>query len=49
LKEKIVDSFEKRRAAITKAFMSFDIPPFFVDEHFDANKMTEYFNQFVGA
>ena len=49
LKEKIVDSFEKRRAAITKAFMNFDIPPFFVDEHFDANKMTEYFNQFVGA
>jgi hypothetical protein len=29
--------------------MNFDIPPFFVDEHFDANKMTEYFNQFVGA
>jgi hypothetical protein len=49
LKEKIVDSFEKRRAVITKAFMNFDIPPFFVDDHFDANKMTEYFNQFVGA
>jgi uncharacterized protein (DUF58 family) len=49
LKEKIVDSFEKRRQVITKAFMNFDIPPFFVDEHFDVNKMTEYFNQFVGA
>ena len=45
----IVDSFEKRRAVITKAFMNFDIPPFFVDDHFDATKMTEYFNQFVGA
>jgi hypothetical protein len=49
LKEKIVDSFEKRRAAITKAFMNFDIPPFFVDEYFNVSKMTEYFNQFVGA
>ncbi len=49
LKEKIVASFERRREVITKTFMNFDVPPFFVDEHFDANKMTEYFNQFVGA
>jgi uncharacterized protein (DUF58 family) len=49
LKEKIVRSFEKRRSVITKVFMNFDIPPFFIDDHFDANKMTEYFNQFVGA
>ena len=49
LRERIVQSFEDRRAAINSLFLSFDMPPFFVEGDFDADALTEYFYQFVAA
>jgi uncharacterized protein (DUF58 family) len=49
LRNKIVASFEARRAAIYKTFMEFDMPPFYVEGEFDADDLTEYFHQFVAA
>lgn len=49
LRERIVQSFEDRRKAIHALFMRFDMPPFFVEDHFDADALTEYFHQFVTA
>lgn len=49
LKARIIDSFEKRRTEIHEMFMRFDMPPFFVENDFDADALTEYFHQFVAA
>jgi hypothetical protein len=49
LREKIIESFEKRREEIYELFMRFDMPPFFVEGEFDADMLTEYFHQFVAA
>lgn len=48
-RNKIIESFEQRRAAINKLFMAFDMPPFYVEGDFDADALTEYFHQFVAA
>ncbi|MGB7815957.1 MAG: DUF58 domain-containing protein [Methylotenera sp.] len=48
-RNRIVESFEARREAIYKLFMQFDMPPFYVEGDFDANRLTEYFHQFVAA
>ena len=49
LRERIIQSFEDRRTAIYEMFMSFDMPPFFVEGEFNADDLTEYFYQFVAA
>ncbi|MFA6178213.1 MAG: DUF58 domain-containing protein [Candidatus Methylopumilus sp.] len=49
LRERIVQSFENRRAAIEALFMRYDMPPFFVEGAFDADALTDYFHQFVAA
>lgn len=48
-RNRIIASFEARRAAIYKTFMEFDMPPFYVEGDFDADRLTEYFHQFVAA
>ena len=48
-RNKIVESFEARREAIYALFMQFDMPPFYVEGDFDADRLTEYFHQFVAA
>jgi len=49
LRSKIIASFEARREAIYALFMQFDMPPFYVEGDFDADRLTEYFHQFVAA
>ena len=49
LRARIVQSFEDRRKALHALFMRFDMPPFFVEDQFDADALTEYFHQFVAA
>ncbi|TSA48692.1 MAG: DUF58 domain-containing protein [Nitrosomonadales bacterium] len=49
LRARIQQAFEDRRAALTRFFMRFDMPPFFVEDGFDADALTEYFYQFVAA
>jgi hypothetical protein len=48
-RNKIIESFAARRAAIYKIFMEFDMPPFYVEGEYDADMLTEYFHQFVAA
>lgn len=47
LKQRIIEGFEQRRADIDAMFMRFDMPPFYVENQFDADALTEYFYQFV--
>lgn len=49
LRDNILQSFETRRTAIYDLFMRFDMPPFYVENTFNADLMTEYFYQFVAA
>lgn len=49
LRARIVQSFEQRRADIQALFMHYDMPPFFVEDSFDADALTDYFHQFVAA
>ncbi|HEY3328250.1 MAG TPA: DUF58 domain-containing protein [Novimethylophilus sp.] len=48
-RERIAQAFEDRRQMLQKLFMRFDMPPFFVEETFSADALTEYFYQFVAA
>ncbi len=48
-RERIVQAFEDRREEIYKLFVQYDMPPFYVEGAFDADKMTEYFYQFVAG
>lgn len=48
-RERIIQSFEERREALTALLMRFDMPPFFVEGDFDADALTDYFHQFVAA
>lgn len=48
-RERIALAFEERRQMLQKLFMGFDMPPFFVEETFSADALTEYFYQFVAA
>jgi hypothetical protein len=49
MRSKIIESFNERRAAIEALFMRYDMPPFFVEDNFEADGLTEYFHQFVAA
>jgi uncharacterized protein (DUF58 family) len=49
LRASIIESFEARRSAIEALLMRYDMPPFFVEDTFDADALTEYFHQFVAA
>jgi len=46
---RIQAAFAERRAALDALFMRYDIPPFFIEQGFDADALTEYFYQFVTA
>ncbi|OIQ81417.1 hypothetical protein GALL_368190 [mine drainage metagenome] len=46
---RIMQSFEARRTALEKLFMSFDMPPLFIEDGFEPDDLTEYFYQFVAA
>jgi uncharacterized protein (DUF58 family) len=48
-RERIAEAFEARRTQLRNLFMRYDMPPFFVEERFKADDMTEYFYQFVAA
>ena len=48
-RERILQSFADRRAALEKLFMSLDLPPLFIEDGFEADDLTEYFYQFVAA
>lgn len=46
---RIMQSFEDRRVALEKLFMSFDMPPLFIENGFEPDDLTEYFYQFMAA
>jgi len=48
-REKILQSFSDRRKAIEDLFLRYDMQPFFVENSFDANQLSEYFHQYVAA
>jgi len=48
-RERIAQAFEARREMLNKLFMRFDMPPFFVEDSFNPDALTEYFFQFVAA
>lgn len=48
-RERILQSFADRREAIVNLFLRFDMQPFFVENSFDADQLTEYFHQYVAA
>jgi uncharacterized protein (DUF58 family) len=48
-RERIENAFEARREMLYKLFMRYDMPPFFVEDEFDPDALTEYFYQFVAA
>jgi uncharacterized protein (DUF58 family) len=48
-RSRILHSFEDRRTAIIDLFMRFDMQPFFVEDGFDADLLTDYFHQYVAA
>jgi uncharacterized protein (DUF58 family) len=49
LKQNLIANFESRRKSIEDLFMRYDMPPFFVEDQFNADALTEYFHQFVAA
>lgn len=46
---RILQSFVDRRKEIEELFLRFDMQPFFVENHFEADLLTEYFHQYVAA
>lgn len=46
---RILKSFEDRRQLISDLFLRFDMQPLFIENHFDADKLTDYFHQYVIA
>ncbi|MCB5187913.1 DUF58 domain-containing protein [Methylobacillus caricis] len=46
---RIQAAFAERHAALQALFMRYDLPPFFIEQGFDADALTEYFYQFVTA
>ncbi|MFD0912870.1 DUF58 domain-containing protein [Methylophilus luteus] len=45
--QRILDTFAARRQAIEDIFMKFDMQPFFVEDTFDADLLSDYFHQYV--
>jgi len=48
-RQRILQSFEDRRAALHKLFMRNQMPPFYVENGFNADDLSEYFYQFVAS
>jgi uncharacterized protein (DUF58 family) len=48
-KARILQSFVDRRKAIENLFLRFDMQPFFVENHFDADLLSDYFYQYIAA
>jgi len=48
-RERILQSFADRRKKIEDLFLRFDMQPFFVENSFDADDLTDYFHQYVAA
>lgn len=46
-RERILQQFEKRRTALTHLLMRHNMPPFFVEDGFNPDNLSEYFFQFV--
>ena len=49
MRARILASFAARRDALHQLFMRFDSPPFYIEQGFDPDALTEYFYQFVAA
>ena len=48
-RDRILQSFADRRKAIEDLFLRYDMQPFFVENSFDADQLSEYFHQYVAA
>jgi uncharacterized protein (DUF58 family) len=48
-RDRIMQSFTDRRKAIESLFLRFDMQPFFVENGFDADLLSDYFHQYVAA
>jgi uncharacterized protein (DUF58 family) len=48
-RDRILQSFSDRRVAIENLFLRYDMQPFFVENSFDADQLSEYFHQYVAA
>ncbi len=48
-REQILQSFAERRDLIKQLFSRYDMEPFFVENQFDADLLTDYFHQYVAA
>jgi uncharacterized protein (DUF58 family) len=48
-RESILQSFADRRKIIENLFLRYDMQPFFVENSFDADKLSDYFHQYVAA
>lgn len=48
-RDRILKSFEDRRIAIENLFLRYDMQPFFVENNFDADLLSDYFHQYVAA
>lgn len=48
-RDRILQSFADRRKAIEDLFLRYDMQPFFVENDFDADLLSEYFHQYVAA
>lgn len=48
-KKRILQSFIDRRKMIEDLFLRFDMQPFFVENNFDADLLSDYFHQYVAA
>lgn len=48
-RDRILKSFADRKKAIEDLFLRYDMQPFFVENTFDADLLTDYFHQYVAA
>ncbi len=48
-RERILQSFADRRKTIENLFSRYDMQPFFVENSFDADLLSDYFHQYVAA
>lgn len=48
-RDRILQSFTDRRKTIEDLFLRYDMQPFFVENRFDADLLSEYFHQYVAA
>lgn len=48
-RNRILQAFAERKKAIEDLFLRYDMQPFFVENHFDADQLSEYFHQYVAA